>query len=913
MKKIIFLLLTVLSFSASAQKVLMVTADRSVPLDTLKTYTAIFLKPTAADKNVTFPGYTPATGTRIVYISNISTVYRLVVNGRDTISPGRMIVYQWASSLWSPAIPDMSKYYAIWKDTLKGPMYVNANTPIYNWQDPNNYLQLGVSSVDLHAASEIFVQSAQTVYNIGSSVHSYTFTDTTQTGVFAGSNNPLAANGSGTYFFGPGGFTISSTDSSKAMIGTFNGTGEAGKHIDITRDSVFIGGDDNSQLMSITESLTKIGTTSGAAYADDYSGSYTDRSLVDKGFVDDTFLPLVGAQLPGDMNIYTGNNTFYMRTGTPAQETPGAELIFNNGGANINFLPGNGAIPQIGVSESTAFIQYADLITPANSTSIVTASGQITASGDIEMDTAVCDKLTVKNLTDGLVKSVSDVLTPAVAGTDYAPATSGTSILKGNGAGGFSNASAGTDYLSMLTGAITSSGNTTSLGSFTSANLSGALTNETGGGLAVFNNTPALITPDIGAATGTSLALTGTFVNLTAGGATSIGNTDAFTLGLKTNGANRMTISGGGLFTFANASTSSSTTLATFTQAANTGGTTNGLTWTAGAHTSQTTATEIVDINYNLSAVMKMIDGTVPVQRGFLITGRTYTPQTTALTLTVASTLDVTQSTAGAGTTITNNFAQRWLFNSTNYGGINVNSTGSLSVTATGTGASILFPSNAVIFGNTLSLSGTVANANFAAISNANTTNALTQAQLNIGGTGTIHSRVWMRGSTNMTPGVGENYASFIVGQQSVTIAASGTHNVFAGTLFRPINITTGGGGTVTTSATVYIDGAASTGATINYSLFIAGGSVAYGTGSQMTLFNGVNIATGTGTGSIIGTTTGSKLGFWAATPIVQPTTSFAAGTLVSNLGTPLTSTDTIDGYTLLQIVRALRSEGLLQ
>lgn len=34
----------------------------------------------------------------------------------------------------------------------------------------------------------------------------------------------------------------------------------------------------------------------------------------------------------------------------------------------------------------------------------------------------------------------------AVASTDYAPATSGTSILKGNGSGGFSNASAGTDY-----------------------------------------------------------------------------------------------------------------------------------------------------------------------------------------------------------------------------------------------------------------------------------------------------------------------------------------------------------------------------------------------------------------------------------------------------------------------------------
>jgi hypothetical protein len=34
----------------------------------------------------------------------------------------------------------------------------------------------------------------------------------------------------------------------------------------------------------------------------------------------------------------------------------------------------------------------------------------------------------------------------AASGTDYAPATSGTSILKGNGSGGFSNATSGTDY-----------------------------------------------------------------------------------------------------------------------------------------------------------------------------------------------------------------------------------------------------------------------------------------------------------------------------------------------------------------------------------------------------------------------------------------------------------------------------------
>lgn len=57
-----------------------------------------------------------------------------------------------------------------------------------------------------------------------------------------------------------------------------------------------------------------------------------------------------------------------------------------------------------------------------------------------------------------------------------------------------------------LTGAVTSVGNATSLGSFTSANLAAALTDETGTGANVFANTPTLVTPILG--TPTSGALT---------------------------------------------------------------------------------------------------------------------------------------------------------------------------------------------------------------------------------------------------------------------------------------------------------------------------------------------------------------------------------------------------------------------
>jgi hypothetical protein len=68
-----------------------------------------------------------------------------------------------------------------------------------------------------------------------------------------------------------------------------------------------------------------------------------------------------------------------------------------------------------------------------------------------------------------------------VSGTDYAPATSGTSILKGDGSGGFSNASAGTDYLTgnqtiTLSGDVTGSGST----SISTTIVTGAVTDDKG-------------------------------------------------------------------------------------------------------------------------------------------------------------------------------------------------------------------------------------------------------------------------------------------------------------------------------------------------------------------------------------------------------------------------------------------------
>ena len=82
----------------------------------------------------------------------------------------------------------------------------------------------------------------------------------------------------------------------------------------------------------------------------------------------------------------------------------------------------------------------------------------------------------------------------------------------------------GTNFYSVdvfnLTGAVTSVGNVTSLGSFTSAQLLAALTDETGTGANVFATSPTLVTP----ALGTPTALVGTNITGTAAGLSIGGN-----------------------------------------------------------------------------------------------------------------------------------------------------------------------------------------------------------------------------------------------------------------------------------------------------------------------------------------------------------------------------------------------------
>jgi len=75
---------------------------------------------------------------------------------------------------------------------------------------------------------------------------------------------------------------------------------------------------------------------------------------------------------------------------------------------------------------------------------------------------------------------------------------------------------------------------------------------------------------------------------------------------------------------------------------------------------------------------------------------------------------------------------------------------------------------------------------------------------------------------------------------------------------------------------------------------------------------DGYNISFNTSTGTKIGTATSQKLSLWNATPNVQPTTAITAGAFVANTSGITDDTATFDGYTIGQVVAALRRIGAL-
>lgn len=88
--------------------------------------------------------------------------------------------------------------------------------------------------------------------------------------------------------------------------------------------------------------------------------------------------------------------------------------------------------------------------------------------------------------------------------------------------------------------------------------------------------------------------------------------------------------------------------------------------------------------------------------------------------------------------------------------------------------------------------------------------------------------------------------------------------------------------------------------------------------GGQLTFTETVNASFGTTTGTKLGISTSQKLGFWNATPIVQPSSTGETVGFTAGGGTAVTDDSTFTGnvgataYRISDIVKALKRAGLI-
>ena len=153
-------------------------------------------------------------------------------------------------------------------------------------------------------------------------------------------------------------------------------------------------------------------------------------------------------------------------TGTGGTVTSVAALTLGTTGTDLSSTVANGTTtPVITLNVPTASATNRGALSAADWTtfnnkqpagSYLTAVSVVSANGFAGTSSGgTTPALTLSTSITGLLKGNGAAISAATSGTDYAPATSGTSILYGNGSGGFSNVTIGTG-LTFIGGTLAS-------------------------------------------------------------------------------------------------------------------------------------------------------------------------------------------------------------------------------------------------------------------------------------------------------------------------------------------------------------------------------------------------------------------------------------------------------------------------
>lgn len=231
---------------------------------------------------------------------------------------------------------------------------------------------------------------------------------------------------------------------------------------------------------------TLYGTESGSITSAQLKTSLTDETgtgVVVFSTSPTLVTPILGTPTSGNLANCTGLSLASGQTGI---------LPFSNGGTGLGGL--GSALQVLQVNAGATALEY---VTPTGGGDALTSQplSQFASTTSLQLKGVMSDETG----SGSLVFATNPVLVTPNLGTPSAVVlTHATGTASGLTAGAVTtNAN--------LTGAVTSVGNATSLGSFSSADLAGALTDETGSGSAVFNTSPTLVTPVLGVATATSI------------------------------------------------------------------------------------------------------------------------------------------------------------------------------------------------------------------------------------------------------------------------------------------------------------------------------------------------------------------------------------------------------------------------